>query len=168
MLSDRRNCRKEKLYQSIGCDLSKDCIMKRTVRITLCDDETVEFRKVEGAMNTVLVVDDSVLMRDMIKALLSSGGYEIAGEASDGQEAYEKYKLLRPDITIMDIMMDRVDGIQSLEMIREYDPNAAVVICSSMDQENYVMKALRLGAKEFIIKPFSSDDVLGAVLRALQ
>ena len=62
-------------------------------------------------MNTVLVVDDSVLMRDMIKALLSCGGYEIAGEASDGQEAYEKYKLLRPDITIMDIMMDRVDGI---------------------------------------------------------
>lgn len=119
-------------------------------------------------MNTVLVVDDAALMRDMIKAILSSGGYEIVGEASDGQEAYDKYKTLKPDITIMDIMMDRVDGIQSLEMIREYDPNAAVVICSAMDQEIYVMKALRLGAKEFIIKPFSRDDVLGAVLRALQ
>lgn len=119
-------------------------------------------------MNTVLVVDDSALMRDMIKVILSSGGYEIVGEASDGQEAYDKYKILKPDITMMDIMMDRVDGIQSLEMIREYDPNAAVVICSAMDQENYVMKALRLGAKEFIIKPFSRDDVLGAVLRALQ
>ena len=119
-------------------------------------------------MNTVLVVDDSVLMRDMIKVMLSDAGYEIIGEASDGQQAYEKYKSLKPDITIMDIIMDRVDGIQSLEMIREYDPDAAVVICSAMDQEFYVIEALRLGAKEFIIKPFSSDDVLGAVLRALQ
>lgn len=118
-------------------------------------------------MNTVLVVDDSTLMRDMIKAMLSGVGYEIVGEASDGQQAYEKYKRLKPDLTIMDIIMDRVDGIQSLEMIREYDPNAAVVMCSSMDQEFYVMEALRLGAKEFIVKPLVRDDVLRAVSRAL-
>lgn len=118
-------------------------------------------------MNTVLVVDDSTLMRDMIKAMLSGVGYEIVGEASDGQQAYEKYKRLKPDLTIMDIIMDPVDGIQSLEMIREYDPNAAVVMCSSMDQEFYVMEALRLGAKEFIVKPLVRDDVLRAVSRAL-
>ena len=119
-------------------------------------------------MNTVLVVDDSALMRDMIKVMLSEADYEIVGEASDGQQAYEKYKRLKPDLTVMDIVMNHVDGIRSLEMIREYDPNAAVVMCSSMDQESYVMQALRLGAKEFIVKPFARDDVLGAVSRALQ
>ena len=119
-------------------------------------------------MNTVLVVDDSTLMRDMIKAMLSGVGYEIVGEASDGQQAYEKYKMLKPDLTVMDIVMNRVGGIQSLEMIREYDPNATVVMCSSMDQEFYVMEALRLGAKEFIVKPLERDDVLEVVSRALQ
>ena len=125
-------------------------------------------RKWCDTMNTVLVVDDSALMRDMIKVMLSEADYEIVGEASDGQQAYEKYKRLKPDLTVMDIVMNHVDGIRSLEMIREYDPNAAVVMCSSMDQESYVMQALRLGAKEFIVKPFARDDVLGAVSRALQ
>lgn len=118
-------------------------------------------------MNTVLVVDDSALMRDRIKDILSDAGYEIVAEASDGRQAYEKYKRLKPDLTIMDIVKDCVDGIRSLEMIREYDPNAAVVICCAMDQELYVIKALRLGAKEFIVKPLVRNDVLRAVSQAL-
>lgn len=119
-------------------------------------------------MNTVLVVDDSALMRKMIKAILSGAGYEIIGEATDGQQAYEEYKRLKPDVTTMDIMMDHVDGVQSLGMIREYDPNAAVVMCSSITQEDYVIEALRLGAKEFVVKPLVSDEVLGAISRALR
>lgn len=118
-------------------------------------------------MNTVLVVDDSALMRDRIKDILSDAGYEIVGEASDGRQAYEKYKRLKPNLTIMDIVKDCVDGIRSLKMIREHDPNAAVVICCAMDQELYVIKALRLGAKEFIVKPLVRNDVLKAVSQAL-
>ncbi len=119
-------------------------------------------------MNTILVVDDSALIRNMIKDMLSGAGYEIVGEALDGQQALEKYKKLKPDLTIMDIIMDCVDGIRSLAMIREYDAKAVVVMCSAMDQESYVMEALRLGAKEFIVKPLEREEVLAAVSRALQ
>lgn len=119
-------------------------------------------------MNSILVVDDSAFARTIMKDMLSSAGYRIAGEASDGQQAYEKYKKLRPDLTVMDIIMNRVDGIRSLEMILEYDPNATVVMCSAMGQEFYVMEALSLGAKEFIVKPFVWKEALGVVSRVLQ
>lgn len=117
--------------------------------------------------NRVLVVDDAAFMRMMIKDILEKNGYEVVGEAADGAEAYEKYVELKPDIVTMDITMPEVDGIAALKKIREYDPNAKVIMCSAMGQQAMVIDAIQAGAKDFIVKPFQADRVLEAIKKTL-
>ena len=82
--------------------------------------------------NTILVVDDAAFMRMMIKDVLTKNGYEVVGEAENGQKAIEKYKELKPELVIMDITMPEVDGIQAVKEIKAFDPNAKVVMCSEI------------------------------------
>ena len=111
----------------------------------------------------ILIVDDAAFMRMMLKDILTKNGFEIAGEAENGEDAYNKYKELNPDVVTMDITMPNVDGLQGLKMIMGEFPNAKVIMCSAMGQQAMVLEAIQSGAKDFIVKPFDADRVLEAV-----
>jgi two-component system chemotaxis response regulator CheY len=115
----------------------------------------------------VLVVDDAIFMRNMIKDIFASGGYEVVGEASNGLEAVERYKELKPDLTTMDIVMPFKSGIEATREIIKGDPRAAILMCSALGQESLVMEAIEAGAVDFIVKPFRTDDVLAVAKKVL-
>jgi len=110
-------------------------------------------------MKRVLVVDDTLFMRVKLKALLQSLGYDVIGEASNGQEAIDQFRLLKPDITTLDITMPEMDGLTALRQIRALDPNATIVMISALGQETMVVDAIRAGARHFIVKPFEDAKV---------
>jgi two-component system, chemotaxis family, chemotaxis protein CheY len=118
-------------------------------------------------MARVLVVDDAAFMRKVLTDALRGGGHEIVGEAADGNEALARYQELRPELTTLDITMPEKDGLETLKELIELDPSARVVICSALGQEAKVIEALRLGARDFVVKPFDSERLLGAVAKAL-
>jgi len=118
--------------------------------------------------NTVLLVDDAAFMRMMLKDILVNNGYQIIGEAENGIVAIDKYMELKPDITIMDITMPEMDGLQAVKEIRARDPQAKIVMCSAMGQQAMVIEAIQAGAKDFVVKPFQADRVLEAVSKALK
>ena len=107
----------------------------------------------------VLLVDDSTYMRVKIKSLVEKLGYQVVGEGSNGKEGVEKYKMLRPDILLMDITMPEMDGVEALRQIMRFDPKAIVVMISAMGQERVVMETVMAGAKNFIVKPFQDNKV---------
>jgi len=119
------------------------------------------------ADKTILLVDDAAIMRMMLKDVLTKDGYTIIGEAENGVRAIEKYKELKPSLVIMDITMPEMNGIQSARGIREYDPNALIVMCSAMGQQSMVIEAIQAGARDFIVKPFQRDRVLEAVQKVI-
>lgn len=118
-------------------------------------------------MARVLVVDDAAFMRKMVTDALSGGGHEIVGEAGNGVEAVARYQELRPDVMTLDITMPEKDGIAALKEIISVDPGAKVVMCSALGQESKVLESIKLGAKDFVVKPFQADRVLGAIEKAL-
>jgi two-component system chemotaxis response regulator CheY len=118
-------------------------------------------------MARVLVVDDAAFMRKMVSDALASGGHEVVGEAGDGAEAVVRYQELRPEVTTLDITMLGKDGLEALREIIALDPEARVVMCSALGQESKVLESIKLGAKDFVVKPFQTDRVLGAVEKAL-
>lgn len=115
----------------------------------------------------ILIVDDAAFMRMMIKEILTKNGYSVVGEASDGSQAVEKYKELKPDLVTMDITMPEMDGIQALKEIRRLDASARVIMCSAMGQQAMVIDAIQAGARDFIVKPFQADRVIEAIRKTL-
>lgn len=114
----------------------------------------------------VLVVDDGSFMRKALGSILSQIGFEVMGEAADGQEAIDRCKADRPDLVTLDIHMPVKNGLEALREIKAYDPTIKVVMVSAMGQRKNVLEALGLGAENFIVKPFEETKVL-RVLRAL-
>ncbi|MEE8409261.1 MAG: response regulator [Myxococcota bacterium] len=115
----------------------------------------------------VLVVDDAIFMRNMIKDIFSDDQYEIVGEAANGVEAVEKYRELKPDLTTMDIVMPFKSGIEATKEILADDSNAVIVMCSALGQESLVMEAIEAGAADFVVKPFKPEDVQRVVQKVL-
>ena len=118
-------------------------------------------------MATALVVDDAAFMRMMLKDILTKGGYDVVGEAADGNEAVAKYNELKPDLVTLDITMPNKDGLQALKEIRANDPNATCIMCSAMGQQAMVIDAIQAGAKDFVVKPFQPDRVLESIHKVL-
>ena len=118
-------------------------------------------------MARILVVDDAAFMRKMVTDALTKGGHEVIGEAGNGAEAVERYQALKPDLTTLDITMPEKDGLSALKDIMALDPSAKVIMCSALGQESKVLESIKLGAKDFVVKPFQADRVLGAVDKAL-
>ena len=118
-------------------------------------------------MAKVLIVDDAAFMRMMLKDILTKNGYEIVGEAENGQIAVEKFKELHPDLVTMDITMPEMDGITAVKKIRSIEGNARIVMCSAMGQQAMVIDAIQAGARDFIVKPFQPERVIEAVQKAL-
>ena len=118
-------------------------------------------------MARVLVVDDAAFMRKMLTDALSAGGHEVVGEAGNGIEAIERFQELRPELVTLDITMPEKDGLEALQEIMAIDPNAKVVMCSALGQESKVLESIKLGAKDFVVKPFEPQRVLSAIDKAL-
>ena len=118
-------------------------------------------------MARVLVVDDAAFMRKMVSDALTKGGHEVVGEAGNGAEAIDRFQELRPDVMTLDITMPEKDGLAALKEIIAVDPGAKVVMCSALGQESKVLESIKLGAKDFVVKPFQADRVLSAIEKAL-
>ncbi|MCG8484435.1 MAG: response regulator [Clostridia bacterium] len=115
----------------------------------------------------VLIVDDAVFMRMMVKDILEKNGFEVVAEAENGVVAVEQYKATSPDVVTMDITMPEMNGIEALQAIKGYDPNAKVIMCSAMGQQAMVMDAIKAGAVDFIVKPFNAERVMEAIGKAV-
>jgi len=118
-------------------------------------------------MARVLVVDDAAFMRKVVSDALASAGHQIVGEAQTGVEAVVRYQELRPELTTLDITMPEKDGLAALAEIMAIDPSARVLICSALGQESKVIESIKLGARDFVVKPFQSERLLEAVGKAL-
>ena len=119
-------------------------------------------------MTRVLVADDASFMRQMIREIVESEGFEVCGEASDGVEAVDEFKRLQPDVVPMDIVMPLKSGIDAVRGIMALDPGACVVMCSALGQETLVTEAIQAGAKDFIVKPFKPDAVIDTLKKVLE
>jgi two-component system chemotaxis response regulator CheY len=118
-------------------------------------------------MARVLVVDDAAFMRKVLTDALAQGGHEVIAEAANGNEAVNRFQELHPDVTTLDITMPEKDGLEALREILASDPSARVVMCSALGQEGKVLESIKLGAKDFVVKPFQAQRVLEAVGKAL-
>jgi len=117
---------------------------------------------------TIMIVDDAAFMRMMLKDILSKNGFTVVGEAENGAIAVDKYMELQPNLTIMDITMPEMDGLQAVKEIRKRDAKARIIMCSAMGQQAMVIEAIQSGAKDFVVKPFQADRVVEAVTKALK
>jgi len=111
----------------------------------------------------ILIVDDAAFMRMMLTDILVEKGYEIAGEAEDGEEALRLYKELKPNLVTMDIVMPGAGGIEAVREILKVDSKAKILIVSALGQRVLVKEAIEAGAKGFVVKPFSPEKVIEEV-----
>lgn len=118
-------------------------------------------------MVRIMIVDDSKTSRKMLRGILEDAGMEVVGEAADGQEALKLFASLKPDIVTLDITMPVMDGIKALKEIMALDRTARVIMVTAAGQKGNVMEALRLGALEFVSKPYDTDLILEVIKRAM-
>ncbi len=119
-------------------------------------------------MARILVADDASFMRQMIREIVESEGFEVCGEASDGIEAIDEFRRLQPDVVTMDIVMPRKSGLDAVRGIMKLDSSACIVMCSALGQEILVTEALQAGARDFIVKPFKPDSVIETLKKVLE
>ncbi len=118
-------------------------------------------------MAKILIVDDAKFMRTLVKDALVPSGHEIIGEAENGNEAVDLYKKLKPDLVTMDITMREKDGIEAAEEILAFNPQARIIMVTALGQENLLTKAIKLGVKDFVVKPFPPERLQKAAEKAL-
>ncbi|MCQ2542675.1 MAG: response regulator [Lachnospiraceae bacterium] len=111
-------------------------------------------------MSKILIVDDSRTSRKILRTLLEEAGHEIVAEAENGQDGVEKYKEFKPEVTTLDITMPVMDGLEALKLIKEFDSSAKVIMVTAAGQQNKMVEAIKVGASEFVTKPFEKDNIL--------
>lgn len=114
----------------------------------------------------IMIVDDSAFMRAIIKKIVGGNGARII-EAADGKQAVELYKKENPALTLMDVVMPNLSGVEALKQIRAIDPNARIIMVSAAGQEMIIKEALDNGAYDFIVKPFKEEQVQETIAKAL-
>lgn len=118
-------------------------------------------------MAKILIVDDSITSRKMLKGMLEEAGYEVVGEAADGEEGTKLYSELKPDVVTLDITMPVLDGIDALRRIKELDAEAKVVMVTAAGQKSKMVEAVKYGATEFVAKPFDQEQLLIIIEKVL-
>jgi len=108
---------------------------------------------------TLLVTDDAMIIRQIIKDMAVSAGWEVVGEAANGQEAIDRYRELRPDAVTLDLVMPEHDGLHALHGIMEFDSAAKVLVVSALEQRGALKDAFRAGAADFVSKPFDKQEL---------
>ncbi len=116
-------------------------------------------------MSTFLIVDDSPQIRKSLKDILEKHNYTVVGEAGSGTEAIKQFKLLHPDIIMLDIIMPQLGGIETLRMIRNMNTDVKVIMVSALDSMDRVKECMKAGANHYILKPFEETKVLEIALK---
>ncbi|HEY4583149.1 MAG TPA: response regulator [Lysobacter sp.] len=111
------------------------------------------------ARPTVLLCDDSRALRMLTTQQLDACGYQLAGEADNGVRAVEQYLAIRPDVVLLDLVMPKVDGKAALKRILELDPDAKVVVLSSLGAQSDIEQCLAMGARSYLQKPIDRDTL---------
>ena len=119
-------------------------------------------------MGKIMIVDDSRTSRKILRVILEEAGFEVVAEATDGEMAVEKYKELNPEVVTMDITMPKLDGVGALSQIIEYDPDAKVIMVTAAGQKSNVVEAIKIGAYEFVTKPFDETVILDVINKAIE
>ncbi len=118
-------------------------------------------------MSIIMVVDDAQFMRMRVGKLLAKHGHKII-EAENGEEAVQTYRLNLPDAVLMDITMPHKDGLTALAEIRDFDPQAKVIMLTALGQQTMVLQAMQAGARDFLVKPYDPERIIKALQRALE
>ena len=116
----------------------------------------------------LVIVDDAPFIRDVLRHIFTNTEIQVVGEAQDGEQALAVVKQTRPHVVLMDIVMPKMSGIEATQEILKSDPNVRIVACSTVDQSGMVLRAIDAGCCNFIVKPFTSEDVLKAVRNAVK
>jgi Response regulator containing CheY-like receiver domain and AraC-type DNA-binding domain len=114
-------------------------------------------------MGKLLLIDDSEYARELLKMILEEGGHVIVGEAANGIEGVDKYMALKPDLVILDMIMPRLNGLNTLQAIRAFDKDARVLVISADNQEEHIRKTVKEGANGYISKPYKKQAVIKEV-----
>ena len=115
----------------------------------------------------VLIVDDLAFVKAALKDIVEKAGFAVVGMASDGVEALQLFEERQPEVVLLDITMPRMDGIEALRRMRKLNPKARIIMCSALGQQRMIMTAIGLGARDFIVKPFRPERVVGSIKKAL-
>jgi two-component system, chemotaxis family, chemotaxis protein CheY len=119
----------------------------------------------------LLIIDDALIIRTIIKDTASNAGWDVVGEAANGEQGVQRYRELKPDATTLDLVMPEFDGLHALRGILAHDPQAKVLVVSALDQKNILKEAFHIGAADFVPKPFDKQvllDTLEQLLTAAQ
>lgn len=115
----------------------------------------------------VMIVDDALFMRAMLRDIFELAGWQVVAEADNGEQAIIEYRNHHPALVTMDIVMPEMGGIDALKRILADHSAARIVVCSALGQNNLILEALSAGAKDFIVKPFKSEQVLEVAERVI-
>lgn len=109
---------------------------------------------------TLLITDDALIIREMIKDVAVAAGWEVVGEAVNGQQAVQRYAELKPSVCTLDLVMPEYDGLYALQGIKKLDPEAKVIVISALDQKQVLKEAFHAGASDFVVKPFDKGALV--------
>ena len=115
----------------------------------------------------VLIVDDLEFMRTLLTDIVTDAGMEVPGVAEDGRQGLRAYVAYSPDIVLLDIAMPEMDGLTTLERLKYIDPHARVIMCSALGEQAMIVRAIQLGARDFVVKPFQPERVVNAITRVM-
>lgn len=118
-------------------------------------------------MVRILIVEDTLFMRTVLRNILTAEGYDISGEAENGYEAVREFATNRPDLVLLDILMPKMDGIMTLKTLLGYDPRTKIVMVSAIQSTKMIKLAISCGAKGYILKPFQRPQLIQEIQRVL-
>jgi len=107
----------------------------------------------------ILLVDDSTYIRTVLGSILTEAGFEVIDEAADGEEAIRKYMNLKPDVVLMDVVMEPMDGKAATQAILDKDPAAKILMVTVLEDKSILVDLVNIGAKGYITKPFSKEEI---------
>ena len=113
----------------------------------------------------VLIVDDLPFMRTLLTDIITDAGMVVAGTAEDGRQGLRMYVATEPDVVLLDIAMPVMDGLTALEKLKRLDSAARVIMCSALGEQAMIVRAIQLGARDFVVKPFQPERVTSAITR---
>ncbi len=119
-------------------------------------------------MIKIMIVDDSVVLREHIENYSVANNFEVVAKARDGEDALRKFKLKKPDLVTMDLTMPNMDGIDCIKQIIKFDPNAKILVVSALSDKYSALMAINQGARGFLNKPFSEEDLIDAMNKVLK
>lgn len=116
-------------------------------------------------MANVLIVDDSRTSRKILRGILEESGHVVIDEAVNGQEGVQKFQSCKPDVVTMDITMPVLDGMEALKIIKALKPEAKVIMVTAAGQKNKMIDCIKLGADDFLTKPFDKAEIVAVVAK---